>query len=268
MEDRPRLRQTAQLSPGRRQDDPIQSATVTRDGKRPLAALVAMLILAALLSACGDSDSGSDSSAGMSTGAGATTSTTGNGDEASKGGSSAESKSEDGSKQGKREDEGDDSGSRSPDVATPLEVSGGGSAQFRTKGGDNSIQEYGDEGDESELQEVAEIVHRFYIARAEEKWDTACSYLAKPNIEQLEQLGSQSPKFKDAGCGPILEAFTRPLPPAVQREITTIDAGSFRHDGEQGFLIYTGAGRTVYAMPLRDEDGSWKVAALSASAIG
>ena len=160
------------------------------------------------------------------------------------------------------------SGSGSQNVAAPLEVSGGGSEQFRTKGGDNSIQEFGDESDESELQEAAEVVHSFYVARAEEKWDTACSYLAKANIEQLEQLAAQSPQFKGSGCGPILKAFTRPLPAAVQREITTVDAGSFRREGEQGFLIYYGAEQTVYAMPLREEDGSWKVAALSGSALG
>ncbi|HUC08029.1 MAG TPA: hypothetical protein VMR96_08055, partial [Solirubrobacterales bacterium] len=124
------------------------------------------------------------------------------------------------------------------------------------------------EGDESELQEVAEIVHDFYVARAEEKWDTACSYLSKGNIEQLEQLAAQSPEFKDAGCAPILKAFTRPLPAAIQREITSVDAGSFRHEGEQGFLIYYGADQTVYAMPLKQEDGTWKVTALSGSALG
>lgn len=172
---------------------------------------------------------------------------------------------------------GQSSGSNSPEssdeppenVATPLEVSGGGSGQFRVKGGDNSIQNYGEEGDESELQEVAEIVHDFFVARAEEKWEEACSYLARSNVEQLEELGSQSPQFKGKGCGAILKAFTRPLPAAVQREITTVDAGSFRHDDEQGFLVYYGAPeRTVYAMPLRSEDGGWKVAALSGSAIG
>ena len=154
------------------------------------------------------------------------------------------------------------------EVETPLKVSGGGSAQFRTKGGDNSVQEFGDEGDESELQEAAEVVHSFYVSRAAEDWDKACSYLAKANIEQLEQLGSQSPQFKNAGCAPILKAFTRPVPASVNREITTVDAGSLRHEGEQGFLIYYGAGHVTYAMPLRDEGGTWKVSALSGTTLG
>ncbi len=150
----------------------------------------------------------------------------------------------------------------------PLKVSGGGSAQFRTKGGDNSIQEFGDESGESELQEAAEVVHDFYVARGKEEWSKACSYLAQSNIEQLEQLGSQSPQFKNGGCAPILKAFTRPVPASVNREITTVDAGSLRQESEQGFLIYYGAGHTAYAIPLKNEGGTWKVAALSGSALG
>jgi hypothetical protein len=147
-------------------------------------------------------------------------------------------------------------------------VSGGGSDQFRSKGGDNSIQEFGEECDESELRDAAEVVHLFYVARAEERWDTACSYLSKSNIEQLEQLAAQSPQSKGADCAAVLKAFTRPLPEAVDREITTIDAGSLRRESDQGFLIYYGAGRQAYAIPLREEGGGWKVGALSGTTLG
>jgi hypothetical protein len=243
---------------------------VIREWTRPFAALIVAVLAAALLAACGSSDS--DSTGSTESGStSATTTSAGSardegGDNSSQGNPQEQnqSPSEDDQTQSQRAG----GGSGSQDVATPLEVSGGGSAQFRSKGGDNSVQEFGDEGDESELEEVAEIVHSFYVARAEERWDSACSYLSKGNIEQLEQLAAQSPEFKDSGCAPILEAFTRPLPAAVQREITTVDAGSFRHDDEQGFLVYYGADQTVYAMPLRNEDGSWKVSALSGSALG
>jgi hypothetical protein len=256
--------------------DRIQSLAVTREGTRPFAAFIAAALVAALLAACGGSDSDSSGSTeATTTGASATSGSAAGSDGGSRSPSRArQDDGQDRQNQGEAEDDqsqdrqGSDGGSGSGNVETPLEVSGGGSEQFRTKGGDNSIQEYGDEGDESELQEVAEIVHGFYVARAEEDWDTACSYLAKSNVEQLEQLGAQSPQFKGSGCAPVLKAFTRPLAAAVQREVTTVDAGSFRRDGEQGFLIYYGAGQTVYAMPLRDEGGSWKVAALSGSALG
>lgn len=252
--------------------DRIQSPAVTREGTRPLAAFFAAALAAALLAACG----GSDSDSSGSTMAATTESSATSGSAASDDGrpkSSSQAQQDDSQGQQSEDDpsqsqQSDDGGSGSRNVETPLEVSGGGSEQFRSKGGDNSIQDYGDEGDESELQEVAEVVHSFYVARAEEEWDTACSYLAKSNIEQLEKIGEQASELKGAGCAPVLKAFTRPLPAAVQREITTVDAGSFRHDGDQGFLIYYGADRTVYAMPLRDEGGSWKVAALSGTTLG
>lgn len=154
-------------------------------------------------------------------------------------------------------------GSNSSAAVAPLRVSGGGSDQFRTEGGDNSIEEFGEEGDESELQEAAEAVHDFFAARVAEEWTRACSYLAAPVVEQLERLVAQSSR---QGCAPALDALTRPVPAALQREITTIDAGSLRQDGEQAFLIYHGAGDTAYAMPLRQEDGEWKVGALGGSA--
>lgn len=249
---------------------------MTRVGTRLLATLVAAALAAALLAACGSSSDSSNSTS--STSSGSTTAQSAaevkaklkeRAEEAQRKQDAADKGSaQKQSKEGGSQDSEGSGHSALKNVSTPLKVSGGGSGQFRTKGGDNSIQNYGEEGSESELNEVAEIVHDFYVARAEEKWEKACSYLAKSNVEQLEQLASQSPQFKGKGCAPILEAFTRPVPASVSREITAVDAGSFRHDGEQGFLIYTGAENTTYAMPLRNEDGVWQVAALSGSAIG
>jgi hypothetical protein len=236
---------------------------VTREGTRPLAALAAAVLAAGFLAACGGSGSNSSS---------ASTST----EAASQGGKTSTEKAAPQGSNAQKKDGGGSTGSSGKgssestpgNVSTPLKVSGGGSAQFRTKGGDNSIQGYGAESGETELQQAAEAVHGFYVARAKEEWAKACSYLAKSNIEQLEQLVSQSPRFKGKGCAPVLHAFTRPLPASVQREITTVDAGSLRVGKEHSVLIYRGAGRTVYAMPLTQEGGEWKLTALSGDALG
>ncbi len=243
---------------------PIQSPPVSRGGTRPIAALVAAAFAAVLLAACGGS--GSSTSTTGSTAAEKTSTQKEGGATATAGGASK--KSDSGGASSKQSGSSNDSGgSAAKDVATPLKVSGGGSGQFRTKGGDNSIQEFGSESDESELREAAEAVHGFYVARAKEDWSTACSYLAKSNVEQLEKLASQSSQLKGQGCAPVLKAFTRPLPAAVQREITTVDAGSLRRKGEQSFLIYYGPDKTVYAMPMKQENGAWKVAALAGVAL-
>jgi major membrane immunogen (membrane-anchored lipoprotein) len=242
---------------------------VTREGKWPLAVAVAVVLATVLLTACGSSDSDSSSSNEAASTSSSTTAQNNGGEQTRKGqsqsGPADKSKGQGEDSSSKPTQQG--GGDSSKHTVAPLEVSGGGSAQFRTKGGDNSVQDFGEES-ESELQEVAEIVHGFYSARAEERWDAACSYLAKSNLEQLVKLVSQSPEQTGAGCSEALQAFTQPLPAALEREITTVDAGSFRREGEQGFLIYYGPERTVYSMPMREEGGTWKVAALSGSAIG
>lgn len=226
-----------------------------------LGAVVAAAILVALaVSACGGDD---DST---TTGAAATTNgaTQGDGPKAKPQNGSDDGKQGNGSGSAQSENAGSRSGPTSSDVdAAPLRVSGGGSGQYRTRGGDNSIQDFGEEGDESELQAAAKAVHGFYVARAEEDWATACSYLAQSMKQQLQQLAARSEQLKGKGCAGILKGLTAPLPSAARRETTVVDAGSLRIEGEQAFLIYDGADKTTYAIPVKQEGDGWKVAALA-----
>jgi hypothetical protein len=231
-----------------------------------IVALVAAVLAAGLLVACGGPDSSTSTTASTTEASGASS---GNGSEQADSGGARDNGSQQKQNGGASGSGGESSGgSDSGPVATPLRVSGGGSGQFRSKGGDNSIQNYGEEGGESELEEAAEAVHGFYVARAEEDWAKACTYLAKSMVQQLEQLASQSPQLKSKGCGAVLKAFTRPLPASVRRETTVVDAGSLRNDGEHAFLIYYGEDHTPYAMPLEQEDGGWKLTLLSATPLG
>ena len=151
---------------------------------------------------------------------------------------------------------------------TPLEVSGGGSDQFRVKGGDNSVQSWGEESDESQLQAAAEAVHAYYVARANEEWAKACTYIGSPLLEQLRRFAEQ-PGQEAPDCAVLLKTLTRhPLPASVRRESTIVDAGSLRIGEGNSFLIYRGAGGTVFAMPLVEEDGTWKLTLISPTALG
>jgi hypothetical protein len=230
---------------------------VTRGGTRWIAVLGVAALVALLLAACGSSDPGSSDSSST----GSATSTQDNG---SGGGTEGENDAG----ESRPEQEKSPSSLSAEEVETPLEVSGGGSEQFRTKGGDNSIQEFGAESDESELEEAAQVVHSFFVARASGDWETACSYLSKAMQEQLEQLAENSTSLEDKGCVSFLAAFTSHLSAGEWRDITTVDAGSLRSDGTQSFLIYYGAGKTAYAMPLVQEDGDFKVGALAGDALG
>ena len=207
------------------------------------------MLSVAALAACG----GSDSSPGSSPTEGSTEASPRNSGEGT--GENGDEPSAQGAG-----DEGTGSGASVP--TSPLEVSGGGSAQFRVKGGDNSIQDFGEEGDESELEEAATALHDFYVARAKSEWQLACSKLSGVVVGQLRTLASHA-KQSGKGCAAILAGITPSLPPSVQRESTVVDAGSLRIEGDRGFLIYRGAEGTAYAVNMTLEDDSWKVSALA-----
>lgn len=227
---------------------------MSRQGTWALAAVLAALLSVAALVACGGSDSSPASSA---TGEGTEASPQGSGGEPGRNGGETPNKP---SGQGD-EDSGSGSGAGVP--TSPLKVSGGGSAQFRVKGGDNSVQEFGEESEEGELEEAATVLHDFYVARVRSEWQRACSKLADAVVGQLRALASQVKQAGGKGCAAILAAITSHLPPSVARESTVVDAGSLRVEGDRGFLIYRGAEGTVYAINMALEDDSWKVGALA-----
>jgi hypothetical protein len=227
---------------------------VRGQGTRP-AALAAAVLLAGALGACGGSDSSTSESASGSTST------------QSRAGQSGGKESKGGAGGGAKESGGEGNGGSGGEVETePLEVSGGGSSQYRVKGGDNSVQEFGEESDESELEEAATALHDYLVARAEEDWPAACANLARSVKGQLGVLASRSEKLKDKGCAETLATLTPRLPASVRRESTIVDAGSLRVEGDQSFLIYRGADGATYAVLMVPEDG-WKVGSLGATPL-
>lgn len=146
----------------------------------------------------------------------------------------------------------------------PHHDSGGGAAQFVVKGADNSVQEFGAEASEAELQAAASALHAFLDARAERNWAAACTYLAKAVTQGFAQLASRPPKSKGQSCAASLAALSGKTSTATLREAAVADVGSLRTEGDQAFLVYRGAGGTVYAISLAREGGAWKVASLAA----
>lgn len=146
----------------------------------------------------------------------------------------------------------------------PHHDSGGGSAQFTVKGGDNSVQEFGAEASESELEEAAAALHAFLDARAVRNWAAACLYLSQTAKQSFAQLGGGGSGSGAKSCAATLAALSGRVPTATLREAAVADVGSLRTEGGQAFLIYRGAPKgTVYAISIAREDGTWKVASLA-----
>lgn len=224
-----------------------------------LAALVALLLLAGL-AGCGNGD-GSDSTAAQADG--------GSGESTASGASKQNGAKDQG--QGKSGSSGKqqtpDPGNASEFKPKPHSDSGGGAEQFKVKGGDNSVQEFGAEADTSEFDAAATVLHNFLDARAEGNWAAVCQYLSKSTMESFEQLASRAKQGGDTSCGAVLAAITNPAAEgAMKAEAEKADVGSLRTEGGQAFLIYTTDG-TILAMPMANEAGTWKVAGLAGTPL-
>lgn len=221
-----------------------------------LVALAALLI-AVGLAACGGGDSSSS-----------TTTAVDQGQAESK--LSQETPAQSGAKsdKGKSGSSGGQSASSSPSASDftpkPHSDSGGGSAPYRVKGGDNSVQEFGEEAGSSELDAAATALHNFLDARAEGNWAATCEYISKTIIESVEKLAAKAKQIEDKSCGGILEKLTNPgAIPAMKAEAEQANVRSLRTEGEQAFVLYTGPHATIFSMPVKNEGGAWKVASLA-----
>ncbi|HYP55421.1 MAG TPA: hypothetical protein VEQ41_03850 [Solirubrobacterales bacterium] len=184
------------------------------------------------------------------------------------GGAQANEMDSPGSARGGREGAGpDERDDRDPGAGQGVDPaqrdSGGGSEQFATPGGDNSVQEFGAEAEGGELEAAAATLHAFLDARAAGDWAKACDQLAADVLESFQQFAERSPQLRGKECPEVLAGLSGPGTKDARREAAIADGGALRVEGDRGFVLYHGAGDTPYAIPMRLEDGRWKVAALA-----
>jgi hypothetical protein len=228
---------------------------------KTLAGGLVVFLLAVGLAACGG---------GSSDGSGSTSAEAGQAQSES---STAEApEAESGESKPSKEEKAHESASRGKEAAefVPRQHSdsGGGSTQYKVKGGDNSVQEFGEEAEPQEFNAAAVALHDFLDARAEGNWAAACSYMSKTITEGFEKLAAQAKQIEDASCAGILEKLTNPAAKgAMKAEAEKANVGSLRVEEDRSFLIYTGIGGTVLAMPMANEGGEWKVASLAGTPL-
>lgn len=142
----------------------------------------------------------------------------------------------------------------------------GGADQFRDKT-DSALLDFGEEGSDAEREEAEEAVHGFFLARSQGDWATACGRLTQAMLAKIEHLAISATDLADKSCPSFLGAFTSLT--AQERHDSAIVkvGGSLREQGSKGFLIYYGAGKVVYAMPLGKEGAAWKLASLSSKVL-
>jgi hypothetical protein len=231
---------------------------VSRASKTLAAALAAFLLAMGFAACGGGSDSTSPNSASPS--------------ESSSSGATEQDRAKSGG-EGKTEGGGRSQSSESSSEAAEFKPkhhndSGGGSSQYKVKGGDNSVQEFGEEAEPKEFDAAAVALHDFLDARAEGNWAAACGYMSKGITEGFEKLAAQAKQVEATSCAEILEKLTNPAAKSeMKAEAEQANVGSLRTEGDRSFVIYTGIKGTVLAMPMANEGGEWKVASLAGTPL-
>jgi hypothetical protein len=221
-------------------------------------------VCAAALAACGGDDD--DSTTGAATGAegGVAQSPAQPGGGSEQGDEPGSGSGEGGEGGGETGDSGGGGGSSGFESKTgPGPKKGERSYAFRTPGGDNSIQEFGEEGDGGERAAANAAVDALYRAMASGDYTEVCAkYLSTKNIEQIKFLAEKSPQVKGKSCAEVLGGLSQvsggrsPDKPADGVE-------SLRIEGDTAFAIWRGQDGNGYALPLISEGGAWKLTALA-----
>lgn len=216
-------------------------------GLRKFAALLLAVACAAALAACGSGDSTTTASTQATTNATPQANAGGGNGSKSSGGGGGKPKSE----------------------SQPSKSSGGGesshsgerSASFRTPGGDNSIQEFGEEAGGEERAKATKVISTYYTASANEEWATICGLLSKKNLAQLEQFAAKIPKVKSKTCAGVIELVNSSTPGKPPDTIKGAVV-SLRKEGSDGFALYHGIDGKPYSYTLAFEGGEWKLTSL------
>jgi hypothetical protein len=222
-------------------------------GTSKLALALPLAALAIGLSACGGSDDSTQSSSLTTrTAQGTTTTPADEGDSAKV-------------KPAPSDDNGGSASEDSDQASSDDSAAEEGSSAFRTRGGDNSIQNFGAEADRAEVDAATAALTSYLQARAKDDWARECALLAESAVAPLEQLASRSPQLEGKGCAAILTALVVRTPASSRANPMTDGVASLRFEDDRGFALFHGAGGVDYFVPMVKEDGEWRVGALAPS---
>ena len=127
--------------------------------------------------------------------------------------------------------------------------------------GDNSIQEFGSEGEVDQREQALATLEDFLKARAAGRWAEACAATSRQFKRQLASTAATLPKDRQPkGCAATLEFFFKWVPQAALRAQAEVrELLSFRVRGRYAYIIFRGAEDKVGYIAMRNDDGVWKI---------
>ncbi|MFP5389421.1 MAG: hypothetical protein ACLGG5_09005 [Thermoleophilia bacterium] len=133
-----------------------------------------------------------------------------------------------------------------------------------TKGGDNSIQAFGAEGEEDQRAQAYEALRSYLAALGSGEFAKACALASSQLRAELEKLleGAKVPpgQEKPQGCAGVLKTLLGGASEKALGPLTEVgELLSFRTEGDYAYLIFRGAQGKAMFIAMADEDGKWRV---------
>lgn len=137
---------------------------------------------------------------------------------------------------------------------------------FLKKGSKNKIATFGEEADSDEREAASEVLEENLEAREAGEWAKQCSSLSAGRLKQIEKNSLLGP---EANCAEDIKSFAEPLPESKEARENTLEGSidALRVKGDKAYALYHGKDGKDYAMPMRMEDGEWKVGSLTTTEI-
>jgi len=143
------------------------------------------------------------------------------------------------------------------EASTPTEAGSSG-ASFISAKGKNKIPRFGQEAGSDDREAASAVLQQNQDARAARDWQGQCDTLTVALVKEYEKRA----KFYKAGktCAQGLGFEAKEAPAAVLANTMTGPVDVLRIDGDRAYALYHGPKGVNYAMPMRLEDGEWRVA--------
>ena len=84
---------------------------------------------------------------------------------------------------------------------------------------------------------------------------------------QFTSFGGQARGQSPPDYAQAMRAFTQGVPKAALRNAADIDVLGMRVEGGQAFLLYRDGENLPSSVPMNEDGGAWKVAAIAGSAL-
>jgi len=148
----------------------------------------------------------------------------------------------------------------------PLRMTGEGLEQFRDVDYYSTL-DHGIEANDRAMAQAARVVHGYLVAHVQYDWATACSYLDEQALESVASIGSHFEEIAGGDCPTMLAYMLGKVPAGKTFVSSEVKAGVLRIRREGGYFFYRAGGDPYTVGVSRDDDGNWKLADFSISKI-